>query len=108
MIIETEPTGFYDRCGIPIHVGDLIRVKHYNHYRNYRQMYLYFRVAKKESKFVVQNWNDLDATKHQCLLEHCGLPWCDVLSEIPGCNMTFNERTRNRSLAKVIPEEAQS
>lgn len=105
MIIETEPTGFYDRCGIPIHVGDLIRVKHYNHYRNYRQMYLYFRVAKKESKFVVQNWNDLDATKHQCLLEHCGLPWCDVLSEIPGCNMTFNERTRNRSLAKVIPED---
>lgn len=92
--MKWEPTGYYDRNGIPIYVGDLIRVEHYTHYRNRRQMYLYFRVAQKESNFVVQNWSDLDATKHQCLLKDCGLQWCDVLSEHPGHELTFNERKR--------------
>ena len=27
-LLMTEPTGHYDVHGIPIHVGDLIRVKH--------------------------------------------------------------------------------
>jgi hypothetical protein len=90
----TEQTGFYDRDGIPIHVGDLIRVEHYTHRRNRRKMYLYFRVAKKEDKFVVQNWNDLDETKHQCLLQDCGIAWSEVLAEATFCGITFNERKR--------------
>ena len=95
------PTGHHDRCGIPIHVGDLLRVDHYTHRRNRRTMNLFFRVAKNGyGQYVVQNWNDLDASHWQCLLRDCGLPWSDVVSEsetLRGENgevMTFNERKR--------------
>jgi hypothetical protein len=88
------PTGFHDVHGIPIHVGDLIRVKHYKHYRRRRQMWLYFRVAALNGRFVVQNWNDLRASAWQCLLEHCGVESAEVLSESAPHKDTFNERKR--------------
>lgn len=90
-----EMTGFYDVHGIPIHVGDLIRVKHFKHYRNRRQMWLYFRVAEKLTGFVVQNWNDLDVTNHQCLLKDCGLETAEVIAETGFSGITFNERKRH-------------
>lgn len=64
----SKPTGFYDRRGIPIYVGDLIRVPHFRHYRRREQMWLYFRVAELSGRFVLQCWHNLDATQHQCLL----------------------------------------
>lgn len=97
---QLEPTGWHDRHGIPICRGDLIRVPHYVHCRNRRQMWLYFRVAKLHDRWVVQNWNDLDASKWQCLLEHCGIGGTEVLAEAGlqksgfGAAITFNERLR--------------
>lgn len=87
-------TGFTDMHGIPIHIGDLIRCKHYKHYRGRRQMWLYFRVTLKEGKAVVQCWHDLRPDSHQCRLEHCGIKFSEVLQECPGDPMTFNERKR--------------
>lgn len=96
----TEPTGFYDRHGIPIYRGDLIRVPHYVHRRNRRLMWLYFRVEKLGESWVVQNWNDLDASKWQCLLEDCGIGGAEIVAETGlhtnwRCEVvTFNERLR--------------
>jgi hypothetical protein len=97
-----EFTGYYDQCGIPINVGDLIRVEHYRHVHGRRQMWLYFRVAKLDGRLVVQNWSDLDPSSHQCLLQDCGLETAEVLAENGlqrnerGEIMTFNERPRDR------------
>lgn len=96
------PTGFHDRFGIPICDGDLIRVPHYIHYRNKKQMWIYFRVTRFTGRWVVQNWNDLDYSKWQCSLEACGLGGSEVLSETGlhvnerGQVETFNERPRKR------------
>lgn len=94
----TEQTGCYDRHGIPIHAGDLIRVKHYRHYRCRRQMWVYFRVAIINRRFVVQAWNDLDATHWQCLLCDIHADNIEVLAESPHGSsqglVTFNERKR--------------
>ena len=96
--MTTKPTGYYDSHGIPIHVGDLIRVKHFKHCRNRRQMWIYFRVAvhpkltddtKDYSRYVVQNWYELDASKWQCLLKDCGIDTAEVLN---GFGMEYNER----------------
>lgn len=93
-------TGCYDVYGIPIHVGDLIRVKHYEHRRGGKQMWLYFRVAVLQNRFVVQNWNDLNADNHQCLLNDCGLHSAEVIADTPqvgsGEFITFNERKRRK------------
>lgn len=75
---ELKPTGFHDVKGIPICVGDLIRVKHFRHYRRKQQMWLYFRVGEKAGRFVVHNWSDL-SEMHQCLLDHCGIETAEVL-----------------------------
>ncbi len=86
--------------GIPIHVGDLIRVQHYRHRRRRRMMWLYFRVAKLSDKLVVQNWNNLDPTRSQCSLEDCGISRSEVLAagglehDADGYLITFNERKR--------------
>lgn len=98
-----KDTGYHDANGIPIHVGDLIRVRHYRHRRGKRQMWLYFRVAKIGEWYVVQNWNDLDATKYRCALSACGVSFAEVLDECGiernerGEIMTFNERRREVS-----------
>lgn len=103
-------TGFYDRDGIPIHVGDLIRVQHYRHRRRGRMMWLHFRVAinptsKNEAdhgRFVVQNWSDLQPDSFQCLLPDVGLRWAEVIDHAGlehdehGNLITFNERKRKR------------
>ncbi len=106
----SDATGFYDRSNIPIHVGDLIRVGHYRHCRNRRTMYLYFRVAvhpklpnSEYCRYVLQNWNDLDPMKWQCLLRDCGLATCEVLAESDlrrdkhGQVITFNERKQKQT-----------
>lgn len=95
-----EFTGEYDASGIPIYTGDLVRVKHYVHCRNRRTMYLYFRVAMIESRFVLQNWDNLDSTEWQCLLEGNG-PY-EIVAESRsqrdgnGGIVTFNERPRKK------------
>jgi len=95
-----EPTGFHDRNGIPIYRGDMIRVPHYVHRCNRRRMWLYFRVEKLGERWVVQNWNDLDASQWQCSLEHCGISGAEVIAETGlhknerGEITTFNERLR--------------
>lgn len=105
----TEPTGYYDSRGIPIHAGDLIRVKHYKHRSYRRQMWMYFRVSvhplldentPKHVRYVVQNWGNLDASSWQCLLKDCGVDQAEVLAESGlqrnefGEIITFNERKR--------------
>jgi hypothetical protein len=96
----SKPTGHYDAHGIPIHVGDLIRVPHFRHRRNGRQMWLYFRVAHNGHRAIVQNWDGLDANSRQCNLADCGVSGSEVLasSEIEhdawGGVITFNERKR--------------
>ena len=92
-------TGFHDVRGIPICVGDLVRVKHFKHYRRREQMWLYFRVANLGEHFVVRRWNDLNPDNHQCLLAHCGLETAEVLTGPDGCMedgslMMWNERKR--------------
>lgn len=99
-----KPTGFYDMHGIPIHVGDLIRVKHYIHRHNRCQMWLYFVVKQIEvcgcRRTVVQNWEDTSKDGFQCLLQDCGVHESEVLSECGlernerGEIQTFNERPR--------------
>lgn len=87
-------TGFNDIHGIPIHVGDLIRVKHFRHYRNRRQMYLYFRVGLKSGRFVVHHWNEPDACRHQCLLRDCEVETAEVLADDGSEFAMFCERKR--------------
>ena len=107
-----EATSYYDVNGIPIHVGDLIRVKHYRHRRSKRQMWIYFRVAKMKGKYVVQNWDDLDVTKYQCSLADCSVESAEVLEESGlernerGEIVTFNERPRvdPRIIGKAVRE----
>jgi len=72
-------TGHYDVRGIPVCVGDLIRVKHFRHYRRRQQMWLYFRVSEISGRFVAQNWNDLNPKNWQCMLENCGLESIEIL-----------------------------
>ncbi len=96
----TRPTetGFYDRHGIPICDGDLIRTEHYRHRRGRRLMHLYFRVGKIGDRWVVYGWNSPDS--HQCQLSDCGISTAEVLAESclhcdeRGVIMTFNERKR--------------
>lgn len=96
----SEPTGFYDRNGIPIYRGDLIRTPHYVHCRRRRQMWLYFRVERIGERWVVQNWEDLNPSKWQCLLKDCGIERAEVIAESglhtneQGEVVTFNERKR--------------
>ena len=76
-----QETGYHDSSGIPIHFGDLIRVKHYRHYRGRRQMWIYFRVAKIDGVAVVQNWSDLDPSRHQTCLKYLECENIEVLAE---------------------------
>lgn len=93
-----KETGFYDVRGIPICVGDLIRTKHFRHYKRRQQMWLYFRVEERGGRFVVYAWHRNDT--HQCLLEHCGVESAEVLDgeshkTASGELMMWNERTRH-------------
>jgi hypothetical protein len=92
--LTTYPTGFHDKHGIPIHSGDLIRVFHFTHYMRRRKMYLYFRVGINGERWVVRNWHDLDESKWQCLLEHCGIESAEVLASNEKTDVMFNERKR--------------
>lgn len=109
----SEATGFHDMHGIPIHVGDLIRVKHFQHRRNRRQMWLYFRVAihplfgpecESSVRFVVQAWHLLDPSKWQCFLCECRPEESEVLDDAAvefrdgGKMITFNERPRKKKV----------
>lgn len=104
--MTAEPTGFYDSHGIPVYVGDLIRVKHYRHYRNRRQMWLYFRVAKIGGRYVIQNWNNLNNKQWQTALSCSEVDmWGEVVAEsglqrnARGDIITFNERPRKATIA---------
>ncbi len=93
-----KETGHHDTKGIPVCVGDLIRVRHFRHYKRRQQMWLYFRVAELEGRFVVFSWNRFDT--HQCLLQDCGVESAEVLTGgdyyFPdrGELMMWNERKR--------------
>lgn len=93
-ILTVDPTGFHDKHGIPIHKGDLIRVFHFAHYLRRRKMYLYFRVGINGGRWVVRSWRDLDDSKWQCLLEHCGIESAEVLASNESSSVMFNERKR--------------
>ena len=73
-----EETGFHDVRGIPICVGDLIRVKHFKHYRRKQQMWLYYIVRKLSGRAVVFNYEQ--PRVHQCLLDRCGIESAEVLA----------------------------
>ena len=87
-------TGFHDMRGIPICVGDLIRVKHFRHYRRREQMWIYARVAELNGRFVVYRWDRRDT--HQCLLSVCGVEFAEVLDSAEGQELMVCERTRKR------------
>ena len=97
---EVIETGYHDRNGIPIYVGDLIRVKHYKHKRNRRQMWLYLRVGHNGQRPVVFNWNESVRKNWLCYLCDCGLSSAEVVGESglhrneAGEIITFNERPR--------------
>ena len=96
---NSRETGFHDVRGIPICVGDLIRVKHFRHYRRREQMWLYFRVAELGGKFVVYRWDSRDGDPHQCLLAACCIEEAQVLNGEHWWNergelMMWNERPR--------------
>lgn len=95
--MKLTETGFYDTRGIPICVGDLIRVKHFRHYKRREQIWLYFRVASLEGRFVVYCWGNFET--HQCLLKSCGIDSAEVLDGESWINdrgelMMWNERPR--------------
>jgi hypothetical protein len=98
---QTIPSGQYDRRGIPICDGDLIRSKHYRHYLRKEQMWLYFIVGQFDGKVVVYNWKDRERKRHQCLLSAVGE--CEVIAEDGqhrsdcGEIITFNERPRRET-----------
>ena len=92
-----KQTGFYDVRGVPICIGDLVRVKHFRHYRRRQQMWLYFRVAQLSGRFVVYGWDRHDT--HQCLLEDAEIHTAEVLDGESFRNergelMMWNERKR--------------
>ncbi len=96
-------TGYYDRHGIPIHVGDLIRVEHYRHRRGRRLMWLYFRVGRNGHRPIVHNLGCLDPSRWQCNLADCGIGTAEVLASANGLEfnadgrvITFNERPRRK------------
>lgn len=97
----SHQSGFHDRHGIPIYLGDLIRVESYRHRRGRRKMWIYFRVSVRGETWVVENWHD-KSDNHQCLLADCGLPTAEVVAEAwlhhdkQGGLMTFNERPRKK------------
>lgn len=100
-----KPTGYYDRRGIPICVGDLVRCEHYRHRRRSEQMWLYFIVGEIAGKVVLHNWHEPDRSRYQCTLEvaHCLQDRWEVMAETKshrdgmGDVMTFNERTRRKA-----------
>ena len=90
MTTTPTETGHYDRRGIPICVGDLIRVKHYRHRLRHEQIWMYFRVAEINGRYVVQNWNDLDPTHHQTTLD--GLADSDEIEVVQESGLHYDER----------------
>ena len=96
-----EPTGHYDRRGIPIHVGDLVRMLHYRHRRRREQMWMYFRIGTKDGVPVLINWNDLRPGGYQCVLtgnmdEMEVLQQSGIELDDDGYVRTFNERPRKQ------------
>lgn len=91
MTDQPKETGHYDMRCIPICVGDLVRVKHFRHYRRREQMWLYFRVDELNGCFVVYGWNRLN--EPQCLLKHL-IDSSEVLAGVG--EVLFNERKRRR------------
>ena len=85
-------TGYHDVRGIPICVGDLIRVRHYRHYRRREQMWLYFIVGELSGRFVVYGWDRQNV--HQCLLSDCGVESAEVLKGPSLADLMHNERPR--------------
>ena len=98
----TGETGFHDADGIPIYSGDLVRVKHYRHYRGRRQMWLYRMVGQLDGHPVLFEWDNLNTQKHSCCLRHVPADQIEVIAESGvqrnerGELITFNERKRVR------------
>jgi hypothetical protein len=96
----SQATGFHDARGIPIHVGDLIRMKHFRHPRRRQQMWLYYRVALIDGVAVIQHWHNLDPQRHATVLKLLYPEDVEVLDHHGlernerGELITFNERPR--------------
>ena len=93
-------TGCFDMGGIPIFIGDLIRVPYYTHYLHRRKMYMYLVVGEIDGVAVVREYDEADQTKWRCRLD--ALDTCEVVAESGlhrdewGEVMTFNERPRRK------------
>jgi len=75
-----KDTGFHDVRGIPIYVGDLIRVKHFKHRRRKQQMWLYFMVGEVRGQYVVHAVRPAeDEEEYRCRLQACGIESAEVL-----------------------------
>lgn len=103
-------TGHFDMCGVPIFVGDLIRVPHYTHYKNRRKMSMYLVVCEIDGVAVVRGYDNPDQTKWRCRLD--ALSACEVVAESGlhknerGEVMTFNERPRRKlNIPSAIAKE---
>lgn len=77
----SENTGYHDVNGIPIHVGDLIRIKHYQYQHGKRQTWNYFRVTKQGEWYVMHDWDDLNPASYRFLLSASGVESAEVLAE---------------------------
>lgn len=98
---QLTETGFHDIRGIPIHVGDLIRVKHFKHYRRREQMWLYFHVVKMSGRYYTQRLRDANTDNRQCLLQDCEVHTAEVLDgetgrDSSGGLIMWNERKRRK------------
>ena len=97
-------TGYYDRRGIPICVGDLVRCRHYRHRLRSQQMWLYFIVGEIAGRVVLHRWADPDRSQHQCTFEvgYTNSDEWEVMAEaVSHCDergerITFNERKRRK------------
>jgi hypothetical protein len=101
---DVKPTGYYDRRGIPICVGDLVRCKHYRHRRRSEQMWLYYVVGEKGGQCVLHACFETDRSRHLGLIDavYSNSEEWEVMAEnsahfnARGELITFNERPRRK------------
>lgn len=90
----------YDRRGIPIREGDLIRTPHYRHPLRKQQMWLYHVVERVEGTWLLFAWRN--PRRHTCLATPEIIDWCEIIAESgihrreDGTVETWNERPRKK------------
>jgi len=98
--MSSKETGHYDRRGLPICVGDLIRIAAFRHQLRGEQMWAYcFVCTTPGGQPALRAWY-LPDDQYHCLLSALSNETVEVLdshrceTDEQGCLRTFNERPR--------------